>query len=242
VVTARHAPLATLVTLVTLLASDGVRAQPWVDINPGAGGAFTGIGAGPTGTIICGSDLSGAYRSVDRGLTWDVLGANHGLHETHVSAVAFDPVDPNLIYLGTEFGIYRSLDGGNSLQEMSTPGYVSALAPAPGNPAIVYAGCEVNWTSSIGTVCRSDDRGSTWRTVSLNLPPGIRILKLLVDPVNPQIVYLLSGADLFVSGASPFLFRSSDGGVSWSRIGESLGNVWDVAMDPGTSATVYATT
>lgn len=237
-VTAR---IALLVTLLALLAPDGARGQTWVDINPGAGGAFTGIGAGPTGTIICGSDLSGAYRSVDRGMTWDVLGANHGLNETHVRAVAFDPVDPNVIYLGTGAGIYRSLDGGDTLREMATPGYISVIAPAAANPAIVYAGCHANWASSIGSVYRSDDRGSTWRPVSLNLPSGIRILKLLVDPTNPQIVYLLSGADLFVPDASPFLFRSSDGGVSWRRIGESLGNIWDVAMDPGTPTTLYAT-
>lgn len=234
---ARHAMLVVLLGLMPGVAEG----QSWVDINPGAGGAFIGIGAGPTGTIICGSDLSGAYRSVDRGLTWDVLGANHGLKEAHVCALAFDPLIASLIYLGSEYGIYRSLDGGNTFQEVATPGYVSAIAPAPGNPAIVYAGCHIDFASSVGTIYRSDDHGSNWRPVSLNLPSGIRILKLLVDTTNPQIVYLISGADVFVPNALPSLFRSLDGGVSWSRIGASLGNIWDAAMDPGTPTTLYAT-
>ena len=72
-------------------------AGPWININPGGGGAFTTVAAGPTGTIIAGSDLSGAYRSRDRGLSWDAIGSNRGLERTHVSAVGFDPVDARII-------------------------------------------------------------------------------------------------------------------------------------------------
>ena len=237
----RTPPGLALAALLVVLAPSGALGQGWTDINPGAGGAFIGIGAGPTGTILCGSDLSGAYRSVDRGATWQVIGATQGLKETHISALAFDPVNPNLIYLGSEFGIYRSLDGGGTFQEMATPGYIGAIVPAPGNPDIVYAASHVNYTSGVATVYRSDDGGSTWRPVSINLPSGIRVLKMLVDTANPQIVYLLSGTDVFVPTALQAMFRSDDGGVSWSRIGGSLGNIWDMAMDPGTPTTLYAT-
>ena len=48
----------------------------WERTNPGGGGAFSTIGAGPSGIVIAGSDLSGAYRSIDYGKTWDVIGIN----------------------------------------------------------------------------------------------------------------------------------------------------------------------
>ena len=50
------------------------RAGTWTNANPGAGGAFVAIGAGPTGVILCGSDLGGAYRSLDHGQNWDAIG------------------------------------------------------------------------------------------------------------------------------------------------------------------------
>src|SRR5262249_22970395 len=61
------------------------RGSEWVNVNPGGGGAFTAIGAGPTGVIVAGSDLAGACRSLDHGASWEVIGAAHGLAHTHVS-------------------------------------------------------------------------------------------------------------------------------------------------------------
>jgi hypothetical protein len=46
----------------------------WQSTNPGAGGAFGAVGAGPGGVIIVGGDLAGAYRSLDRGQSWDLIG------------------------------------------------------------------------------------------------------------------------------------------------------------------------
>ncbi len=107
---------------VGLLIPAAAPAGNWTNINPGGGGAFTPIGAGPTGTIICGSDLSGAYRSRDRGLTWDAIGFNRGLKRTHVSTVGFDSVDPRVVHLGAGIGIYRSGNGGDSFQQVLTTG------------------------------------------------------------------------------------------------------------------------
>ena len=62
----------------------------------------------------------------------------------------------------------------------------------------------------------------------------------MVSPTDPSTVYLVSGGDLFVSG-TPALYRSTDGGVSWTRVAASIGNVWDLAMDPVTPSTLYVT-
>jgi hypothetical protein len=215
-------------------------AGEWVDLNPGGGGAFTTIGAGPTGIIISGSDLSGAYRSLDQGQTWDLIGADRGLKRTHVSSVGFDPVDGQIIHLGTEVGIYRSADGGDTFQQVLATGYIGAVAPARSNPSIVYAAWHALWTSSGPVIYRSADRGLTWAPVSVDLPADARALKLIVSTTDPNRLYLVSGKDIFVP-AAPTLWRSVDGGVHWTRIGTALGNIWDLAMDPATPATLYVT-
>ena len=111
-------------------------AGPWTDLNPGGGGArFTAIGggahrdhhlrqrpeAGPTAAAITGSP-------------GDAIGADRGLQRTHVSAVGFDPLDAQIIHLGTEVGIYRSTNGGDTFQPTLATGYIGAVAPRVPTP------------------------------------------------------------------------------------------------------------
>ena len=71
----------------------GASEGAWKPISPGGGGWVMCVDAGPTGIIIVCSDVSGAYRSLDRGRSWDVIGSYRGLDYTHVNAVGFDPLD-----------------------------------------------------------------------------------------------------------------------------------------------------
>lgn len=220
----------------------GSAATTWQNINPGGGGEFTSIGAGPTGIIIAGSDLSGAYRSKDRGLTWDVIGSYRGLKVAHVSTVAFDPLNSTIIYLGTEAGIYRSNDSGETFGQVTTTGYIGAIAPARSNTSIIYAGVHSLYNATDTTIYKSTDQGLTWTAVGLNLPAGLRVLKLMTDPKNPSIVYLVSGWDRFVPTAQMAVYKSIDGGVTWARIASSVGDVWDFAMDQVNTQNLYLTT
>ena len=223
-------------------AGSGAAAGAWININPGGGGAFTSIAAGPTGIIVAGSDLSGAYRSKDRGRSWDVIGAFRGLAVTHVSTVAFDPADGKVIYLGTEAGIYRSSDSGDRFTQVLATGYIGAIAVAPGNHAIVYAGWHPLYNSAETAVYKSTDGGQSWKPVARDLPGPLRVLKLLVDPSSSDRIYLLSGRDRFVPGAQNALYCSVDGGARWSRLAEAVGDVWDVALDPTNPHNLYLTT
>src|SRR5262245_3737635 len=215
-------------------------AGPWTGLNPGGGGAFTSIGAGPTGIIICGSDLSGACRSRDRGLSWDLIGADRGLKRTHVSAVGFDPSDGQIIHLGTEVGIYRSVDGGDTFQQVLTTGYITSVVPARSSPSTVYAAWHPAWNAAHPVIYKSTNRGLSWSALASDLPDTARILKLVVSPASPGTLYAVSGTDLFVA-ATASLYRSTDGGVHWAPIGDTLGNVWDLGVDPVTATTLYAT-
>ena len=230
-----------LLVCVGLLVAGPTLAGDWVDVSPGGGGAFTCIGAGPTGILICGADLSGAYRSLDHGLTWDRIGSDRGLKRTHVSAVGFDPLDPQIIYLGTEVGLYRSADAGETFQRVLDAGYIGAVAPAPSDPTIVYAAYHPLWNTPASEIYRSIDRGQSWTPVGSSLPADLRLLKLIVSPQSPDTLFAVSGEDIFVTG-TPAVYRSGDGGVSWTRVGESLGSLWDLAVDPVNPRTLYVTT
>ena len=190
---------------------------------------------------MAGSDLSGAYRSLDRGRTWDVIGGFRGLAVAHVSAVAFDPRDAALLYLGTEQGLYRSTDGGEQFQRVLEDGYIGAIAPAPGDSMVLYAAWHARFDSGDAAIYQSRDRGRSWRVVSRGLPDSLRVLKLMVEPRASDQLFLLSGWDRFVPQARRALYRSDDAGRTWQRLATEVGEVWDAALDPSNPGTLFLT-
>jgi aryl-phospho-beta-D-glucosidase BglC (GH1 family)/photosystem II stability/assembly factor-like uncharacterized protein len=217
-------------------------ADVWRRTNPGGGGAFATVGAGPNGLILAASDLSGAYRSVDGGYAWDPIGADRGLFSTHVSGLGFDPVDPDLVYLGTDWGLYRSADAGESVTRVLDGGYVTAIAIAPGAPAVGYAARHSEWNVADGQVYRTTNRGLNWsRTSSAGLPANLHILDLLVDPRDADVVHLLAGEGRFACGPA-VLYSSRDGGRNWTRLAPDLGQAADIALDPDDADILYLST
>ncbi|NOZ27800.1 MAG: hypothetical protein GXP39_07080 [Chloroflexi bacterium] len=214
----------------------------WRRTNPGGGGAFNAIGAGPTGIILAASDLSGAYRSLDGGRTWDVIGSFRGLTVTHVSGLGFDPADPAILYLGTERGIFRSADHGETFRPALGHGYITDIQIAPSNPDVGYAAHHSQYDVADGTVYKTTDRGQTWARISSpSLPGNLHILKLIVNPEDENRLYLLAGEGRFACGPAA-LYESADGGVSWTRIAADLGQIADAALDPRDPTTLYVTT
>jgi hypothetical protein len=236
----RFLAIPSLAVVAALLASPAFAAGPWSNANPGAGGAFTSMGAGPSGVILCGSDLGGAYRSLDRGQTWDAIGSVRGMDVAHVSAVGFDPADPAIMYLGTEYGVFRSANTGTSWQKVSGSDYIAAVTAAPSNPSIVYAPYHPGYGSATTGLYKSTNRGVSWTTVSTNLPTGLRVTKLVVHPTDANTVYLVSSPDLFVTALAS-AWKSTNGGASWTRIGAAMGNVLDLSIDPSNGQILYAT-
>ncbi len=214
----------------------------WRRTNPGGGGAFNAVGAGPTGIILAASDLSGAYRSLDGGKTWDVIGAFRGLTVTHVSGLGFDPSDPAILYLGTEGGIFRSADFGETFTSVLPHGYITDIAIAPGNARVGYAAHHTRYDTPDGTVYKTADRGLTWKQVSTSsLPGNLHILKLMVTPEDEDVLYLLAGEGRFTCGPAA-LYESTDGGMTWTRLASRLGQIADAALDPNDAHVLYLST
>jgi photosystem II stability/assembly factor-like uncharacterized protein len=80
------------------------------------------------------------YKTTNGGTSWSLL--NSGL-PNFITDLAIDPQNPNTLYAGSSFGVFRSVDGGanwNALNSGLTSLSVSALAISPNDPNTVYAG------------------------------------------------------------------------------------------------------
>jgi hypothetical protein len=211
-----------------------------VNANPGGGGAFTSIQAGPTGIIFAASDLAGLYRSANAGLSWENIGYRQGLAGSHVGCVACDPVSDLRVYLGVDGGIYYSQDRGLSFSVSGmTTGYVTFIDVA-GNQATLYATRHSVYNTANGEVWKSTDSGVSWAKINgASLPATLRLLKVKAHPTSASIVWTLAGDDLFVASLNQ-LWKSVDGGVTWTQLAAGVtGDIIDFVMHPADTTIAY---
>ncbi len=155
-------------------------------------------------------------------LHWRMVGPSRG---GRVVAVAGDPVNKQVFYFGaTGGGIWKTDDGGIGWHNVSdgfvNTGSVGALAVAPSNSNIVYAGMGeacVRGDASYGDgVYKSTDAGKTWTHVGLEATRSIA--RVRIHPKNPDLVYVAALGDPWGPSADRGVFRSKDGGRSWQKI------------------------
>jgi photosystem II stability/assembly factor-like uncharacterized protein len=170
--------------------------------------------------IYVGAEASGLYRKEAGHHQWQAL--TDGMSPSpQARSIAIHPEHPEVVFVGTQRGVYRSQDSGDRWQRMHLPEgrIVWSLAFHPQNPQIMFLGTEGS------DVYRSDDGGESWQYLSTIVNPdavqmafATRILGLAIEPVDPNRIY----AALEVGGAA----RSADGGKSWALVNRQfLGNV-----------------
>jgi len=232
-----------LILILTQLCYVSLPAQDfvWERTNPGCGGSFSAAKVGPTGHIIACSDLGGAYYTTDYGDNWSVYGANVGIPQTHFSSVGFNFENPDIFYIGTEDGIYRTVNKGIEFEEVLEGGYIEDIVVANSNSNIVYAARHPFWNSPDGKIYKSTDNGENWTNASTGLPNNLRILKLLVDPSNANRVFLLSGKGDFACTPAK-VYISNNGGERWDYISSDFENVLDISLKANNPDKIYLTT
>jgi len=166
--------------------------------------------------------------------TWTPVGPPGG----DVRALAADPRDPSVVYLGTASGsLYRSDDAGLHWRRLS-PGFPlvgmsldDVLVDPRGDVIVGY--WEVAGTG--GGVARSSDGGESFTLLPEIAGESVR--GLAIAPSEPEIL---------VAGTLSGVFRTQDGGQSWSRVSPDghvgLRNVGSVAIDFTDPEVVYAGT
>ena len=220
----------------------------WIRTNPGGGGAIACVKAAPNGDIYVASDLSGIYKSIDNGQSFNVLGANQGLKDTHISAVGFDPTNSQIFFAGTYSALYRTDDGGNSFIPVFPSAsnsfdysYIEDVAIAASNPNIGYVTHHLT-PDADGEVYKTTDGGLHWNAIpNTNFPTNLHLIKIMIHQTDENIVYVLTGMSRWGCSAAN-LYRSTDGGVNWTEIGSSLGDILDMDLHPTNPDIVFIST
>ena len=178
----------------------------------------------------------GVWKSVNAGRTWSFSGLPKS---RHIPRIVIDPKNHDIVYaavLGNIYkptedrGVYKSVDGGQSWSKVLFSNKHSGaveLVIDPSNPRILYASTwRVNRTpysfNSGGkgsALWKSVDQGKTWKKISTNKGFAVGVLGIIgvtVSPVNPQKIWAIVENE--TSGG---VYRSDDGGTSWSYVNSS---------------------
>ena len=213
-------------------------------VGPYRGGrvvAVTGVPSQPN-VYYFGSVGGGVWKTTDGGGGW--LPMSDGQFKTSsVGAIAVADSDPNIVYAGmgescvrgnasNGDGVYKSVDGGKTwrnvgLQDSQT---IGAIRVHPKNPDLVYVAALGHlWgPNEMRGVYRSTDGGATWKQV-LTRGPDAGAVDLAMDPGNPRVLY----ASFWQVRRNPYhfdsggpgsgLFKSTDGGDTWTDISKAPG-------------------
>ena len=147
-----------------------------------------------------------------------------------------------------EAGVWKTTNGGIEWAPITDgqvkTGSVGAIAVAPSDPNVVYVGmgesCIRGNVSHGDGVYRSTDAGKTWTHVGLR--DTMQIGRIRVHPQDPDHVYVAALGHTWGPHAERGVFRSRDGGKTWSKslfVDDKTGVV-DLAMDPANPRVLYA--
>ena len=165
-----------------------------------------------------------------------------------VSAVVGVPGDPNTYYFGAASGgVFKTVDGGVHWEPVfdDQPAQsIGALAIDPTNPNVVWAGtgeAHIRSNVSIGNgVYKTTDGGRTW--AHLGLDQTGRISRIVIDPRDPDVVFVAALGHLYGPQQERGVYRTIDGGENWERVlfvDENTG-ASDLVMDPNNPEILFA--
>lgn len=165
-------------------------------------------------------------------------------------AVTGDFKNKNCFYFGsTGGGVWKTIDGGSNWKNISDKffgGSIGAVAVAPSDPTILYVGegentLRGNVSEGFG-IWRTDDGGRSWR--NLGLKDTRHIIRIVIHPKNPDIVWVAAIGHLFGPNEERGVFKTMDGGKTWKKVlyVNNQTGCSDLVMENGNPAVLYAGT
>ncbi len=155
------------------------------------------------------------------GMKWRLVGPFRG---GRVEAVAGIPRNPYVYYFGAAAGgVWKTTNGGLAwapiFDHESNPS-IGAIAIAPSDPNVIYVGtgepCLRGDITDGNGMYKSLDAGKTWTHIGLE--DTRHIGKVLIDPRNPDAVFVAAIGHAFGPNQARGVFRTTDGGKNWSKV------------------------
>ena len=216
----------------------------WRNIGPDRGGrsiAASGV-KGRKNEAYFGATGGGLWKTTDGGETWSPV-TDGQITSASVGAVAVSESNPDVVYIGTGEsairgnimpgdGIYKSVDAGKTWKHMGfrTVDAISKIRVHPTNPDIVYAAVFGKYSapSEERGVFKSVDGGKSWKRV-LFRDAKSGAVDIALDRTNPQVMYAAiweayrKEYQMSSGGPGSGLFKSTDGGETWTEITRATG-------------------
>ena len=176
-------------------------------------------------------------------LQWRLIGPFRGGRSVAVTGI---PGDPATFYFGAVGGgVWKTTNAGvtwTPIFDAQRIASIGAIDVAASDPNVIYAGTgEADIRSDLSTgdgIYKSTDAGKTWKHAGLR--DSRHIARIVVDPANPDIVYVAALGHAYGPNAERGVYRSKDGGATWKKIldkGSDVGAA-DLSLD---GQTLYAT-
>ncbi len=204
----------------------------------------------------------GVWKTTNNGTSWTPVFDEQGSYS--IGYVALDPKNPHVVWVGTGEnnsqrsvgygdGVYRSDDGGKSWKKvgLDKSEHIGKILLDPRNSDVVYVAAQGPLWGPGGDrgLYKTTDGGKTWKCV-LSISENTGVTDVVLDPRNPDV--LIAAAyqrrrhvwTLIDGGPESALYRSTDGGASWTKLKAGLPTVdlgrIGLAVAPSNPDIVYA--
>ncbi len=213
-------------------------------IGPFRGGRVTAVAGVPSQPMVYyfGATGGGVWKTTDGGVNWAPV--SDGFFGTgSVGAIGVSESDPNVIYVGMGEspirgnvshgdGVYKSMDAGKTWKKVGLDDtrHIGRIRVHPKTPDVVYVAAigHIFGPNEQRGVFRSKDGGKTWEKV-LHRSNKAGAIDLTLDPTNPNVIYagfwevFRTPYSLESGGQGSGLFKSTDGGDTWTEITRNPG-------------------
>ena len=200
-------------------------------------------------SILCLAGIPALNGQVSEATLGDIAGRQIGPARMSGRISSIDAVNknPDIVWVGAAGGgVWKSINKGTTFKSVfdEYPQSIGTIAIDQNHPDTVWVGTGEVWTrNSVSTgagIYKTTDGGEKWE--HMGLPESERIGRILIDPVNTDIVYAAVMGALWGDSEARGVYKTVDGGKSWTKVlyvSPSAGCA-DMAMDPDDPSVIYA--